>query len=80
MNESAQLMIIRIYEMLLLHHDAAFESLHASTALVQAVAEKQPDLWGLYHKKHLELIAKSAKREAELRSQIEEIIQRLRNQ
>ena len=67
-------MILRIYEMLLLHHDAAYESLHASTALVLAVAEKDPDLWNLYHKIHLEQQAKFAKQEAALRFQIEQMI------
>lgn len=78
MNIDAKTMLIRIYEMLLIHHDAVYESLHASQALIQAVSETQPALWNRYHKIHLEQQAKSAKQEAALRSQIEEVIRQLK--
>jgi hypothetical protein len=73
-NVDAKTMLLRIYEVLLVQNEAAFESLHASNALIQAVAEKDPDLWNLYHKIHLAQLAKFAKQEAELRSQIEQMI------
>jgi hypothetical protein len=73
-NVDAKTMLIRVYEQLLVLHEVAFESLHASNALVQAVAEKEPDLWNLYHKIHLAQVSNSVKQQALLRSQIEQMI------
>lgn len=48
----------------------------ANAALVQAVAEREPELWKLYNTKHLENIAASVKKHNELRGLIEEVIRR----
>jgi len=77
---SANEMVLRIYEMLLIHHDAVFATLNANTALVQAVAEREPELWKAYNTKHLANIAASVKKQNELRGLIEEVILRLKEQ
>lgn len=70
-------MLIRIYEMLLLHHDTLCATSLSVAALSQSIAQTNPALWNLYQSKTEELRRDSAERDSRVRSQIVEVIQAL---